>query len=163
MRSKLLCFALAAICSLFLTQSIFAGTLGDTITVTAADGVPVDHFEVRVKEAIGFTIVPVSDPADDPDSDGDIVVPVDGTGLVGTIGIAEFLTGQPTGAYVIEAASVDANGQMSGWATKNFTYSAPGNPTITVGDATAVNPLLYRLNDTQTQYALLDRRIRRLT
>lgn len=108
-----------------------AVTLNDTITVTST--APVDHFEVRVKDGITFALLAISFPADDPDLDGDIEVAPDATGLVGTISVSKFLTGQPTGAYIAEAAAFDANGQASGWGTKNFTYSPPPNPTITVG------------------------------
>lgn len=128
---KYLSFLFVFICFAFFSPPIIGGTLGDTVTVTTT--VPVDHYEVRVKEAIGFSIISVSNPADDPDSDGDIVVSSGATGMLGTIGMDKFLTGQPLGAYVIEAASVDANGQMSGWTTQNFTYSPPEAPGVSVG------------------------------
>lgn len=151
--NRFLFAALVALAMCF-SSTADAGTLGDTITVTSA--VPVDHFEVRVKETSGFLVIAVSDPADDPDSDGDIEVAATANGTTGSISISKFLTGQPTGAYKIEAIAVDVNGEESPWAVENFTYSAPAAPTITVG-------FLYTNSPTEIlpgDYAILNRRSR---
>lgn len=140
-----LSFSFVVVALAFLSPSVFAGGLGDVITITAADTDgdgqpnPVDHFQVRFKETIGFSIVPVSNPAHDPDSDGDIEITATANGTVGTITVDKFLTGQPTGDYKIEANAVDVNGNEGPWATVNFTYSAPEAPTITIGDASVTN------------------------
>lgn len=137
-------------------SSVQAGGLNDTITITSST--VVDHFEVRFKETSGLTVIAVSDPADDPDLDGDIVVPVDGTGKVGTISVSKFLTGQPTAAYLIEAASVDANGQMSAWGNLSFTYDAPPAPTINVSFGNFTNYATQKL--TPRNYAINERQHR---
>lgn len=136
---------------LFFAVPIDAGTLGDTITVTAADsdgdGTPdsVDHFLVRVKDGVTFAIIPVPNPVDDPDGDGAIVVSATDGGTVGTISVSKFLTGSPTGDYKIEASAVDANGQVSPYTSINFSYDPPGTPVITVGSV--LHPQTYAIRD----------------